>query len=392
METKKHFSLCCHTVVLLMKARKKKMNGRVGLRSSHGNSRIMHMFVILLQQLLLIQQVLVSHARLTANNEALRPSDEHLINKFDQDVNLSVDIPALQDTLELVRLSNFVYVLKLKGATDCSNFPSIYEEYVQDEAASYYAPSTNDFPALTNYTFKCHMYERDKQDTQVLIVSRQSTSTNNNDDGSSSEEDYIAVVFAGTDDFRNALTDTDILTKHFGPDDYNDDQTNNERIYNFPPRSENIRVHAGFNNAVFKRGLFDRVFKHIKAYKEDNPSARIFTTGHSLGASDAVLTSVALKLQDEFVDKDIHSINFGCPKTGTRKWKDFVNKLDGLGIWRLVNGIDLVPRLPGVRFHHVGHTVQLDSDAARGYWLHQGDKSLGYAGIPYGWNSKYMCE
>ena len=145
-----------------------------------------------------------------------------------------------------------------------------------------------------------------------------------------------------------------------------------------------FRVH----NAVFKNGLFDRIYDHITSFKRDNPSTRIFTTGHSLGASDAVLTAVALKIQDEFEDEDIHSINFGCPKTGTRKWREYVNGLDKLGVWRFVNDLDLIPRLPGVRFHHVGHTVQMNSDAMRGYWLHGGDKSLGYAGVPYGWNSK----
>merc|ERR1719330_1281032 len=58
-----------------------------------------------------------------------------------------------------------------------------------------------------------------------------------------------------------------------------------------------------------------------------------------------------------------------------------------LGIWRIVNGLDIVPRMPGARFHHVGHTLQLDRSGARAYYLHEGDVDLGYAGIPFGWNT-----
>jgi len=64
-----------------------------------------------------------------------------------------------------------------------------------------------------------------------------------------------------------------------------------------------------------------------------------------------------------------------------------VNTMPQLGIWRIVNGLDIVPRMPGARFHHVGHTLQLDRSGARAYYLHEGDVDLGYAGIPFGWNT-----
>ncbi len=309
---------------------------------------------------------------------------------------VSVDIPPLQDSLELVRLSGLVYDFRAQKAKDCSSFPSIFNGFMNDESDS--SPYTYDDDSNYevqggNFTFQCHMYERDELDTQVLVVSRVSkTSPAPAVVGTGTadpNQDYIAVVYAGTDDFRNALTDTNLLTKHFGTESYqDDDQIDPSRNYTFPPFSENIRVHAGFNNAVFKHGLFDRIYDQISAFKTKNPNARIVTTGHSLGASDAVLTAVALKIQPQFQGEVIHSINFGCPKTGNHHWKDFVNGLDGLGVWRVVNGLDLVPRLPGARFHHVGHTLQLDKRFAKLYWLHEGDRSLGYAGIPFGWNSE----
>ena len=340
-------------------------------------------YTISLILLLVVVQGIPSGARrLNGPHDPHDPHDDDGDSREDS-LSLSTAIPALSDTIELALLSGLVYDFRPRHAQNCSSFPSIYNNFIQNE---------NENQALfANYTYQCHMYERDDQDTEVLIVSRTSSSPSSiiaAPQDSRADEDCIVVIFAGTDDFRNALTDTDILTKHFGPESYDDDDIDTNRTYNFPPLSDNIRVHAGFNNAVFKHGLFDRIFDQVKDFKDQNPNARILTTGHSLGASDSVLTAVGLKIQSEFMDEDIQSINFGCPKTGSRNWRDFVNRIDGLGIWRVVNGLDLVPRLPGVRFHHVGHTVQLDSASAKAYWLHEGDKNLDYAGIPFGWNSK----
>jgi len=286
-------------------------------------------------------------------------------------VTVSSNIPPLEDTIELARLSSLMYSFYRQNSQDCSAFPS----------------EDNDKDNNTNTSFHCHMYEKDDQDTQVLIVSR--TTRNNKEQDQNDhdhEKDYIAIVYAGTDDFRNTLTDTDIRTKFFGPQvpHYNN-ATNSTFV--FPSQEEDIRVHAGFNNAVFKNDLFFRIYDIVQQFKVHHPHGRILTTGHSLGAADSILTAVGLKLQPLFKDEMIHSINFGCPKTGNSNWKTLVNNIDNLGIWRVVNGLDLVPRLPGIRFHHVGHTIQLDKRSVRGFWLHEGDIELGYAGIPFGWNT-----
>jgi len=45
-----------------------------------------------------------------------------------------------------------------------------------------------------------------------------------------------------------------------------------------------------------------------------------------------------------------------------------------------------VPRMPGFRFVHVGHTLQLGKTDAKIYWLHYGDSDLGYRRIPFEWS------
>jgi len=277
-------------------------------------------------------------------------------------------IPPLNDTVEMGHLSAMVYGFRGRHHTqfNCSSFPTIYETYLNQFKPSVFINGKS--------SFTCHLYECDEDDTQVLILSKSILQ-----DSHKGQSGYIAVIYAGTDDFRSVLTDTDILTKVFGPVDENG-------THPLSP-SDDIRVHAGFNNAVFNNGLFDRIRNKVNEIKSDNPDFRLLLTGHSLGAADAILTAVAMKLQQEWKDEFVSCINFGCPKTGNWAWNNFVNSIDKLSVWRVVNGLDLVPRLPGIRFHHVGHTLQMDRSLARGFWLHDGDKDLGYRGVPLGWNT-----
>ena len=83
------------------------------------------------------------------------------------------EFPTIVDTMELVYLSKQVYKFRF-GAANC-------------EAVS---------PHLGN-EYTCHMYERDEQDTQVMVVSNEKSR-------------FVAVVYCGTDDFRNILTDSNI--------------------------------------------------------------------------------------------------------------------------------------------------------------------------------------
>jgi hypothetical protein len=230
----------------------------------------------------------------------------------DTKTDRSVEFPTMAETLEMAKLADLVYQFKEEDESYCASFSNA--EGVQ-----------------------CHWYFHDEElGTQVMIASNY-------------HKRYFAVVFAGTDDVRTSLEDMDIRMKPFG---------NNSTVHLDDP---DIKVHAGFDNAVFS-GIFNEVSKRLKRLHLCHPFyKKLYTTGHSLGAANSILTATGLALEG----KSVVSINFGCPRTGNTEWRDYFNSTSPLnphlGIWRVVLGWDLVPRLPEF-FEHVGHTIQLWSE------------------------------
>lgn len=277
------------------------------------------------------------------------------------------DFPSLDDTFEMATLSVLMYHFHRE-----TNDKSVCDNINRQNYTIHATPPKNDIV--------CHYYyhQRDGNGTQVLLAS-------------SVKHNYLALVWAGTDDLRTSLTDLNLVTTQFGDD-----------MFELPDKR--IKVHAGFNSYVFGEGLFQDLIHRLEVERENRPDARLFTTGHSLGASSSILTAVGLTLhytQSKLEPPNITCINFGCPQMGNSYWNDFVNNnalIENVSIWRLVLGWDLVPRLPKL-FYHSGHTIQLsrgkdwigavdpDNYTAEAYYLHDGDWNIGYAGVPFGWSS-----
>jgi len=249
-----------------------------------------------------------------------------LIGTSKKSVGLSTDFPSVDETLEFVKLCEMVYEVN-----DCSEVTAI----------------------------NCHWYKGLKDGTQLMVVSSNVTN-------------YIAAIYAGTDNWKNVLTDIDIRMSYLGPE--ND------------PIDTSVRIHKGFNDAVFNEGLFDDILVTVSNFLVDHPSYKIITSGHSLGGAEAILTAVGLA--HYFPDLEINSITFGTPRIGDRFWKSYSNSYTNLGIWRFVHRDDIVPRLPlSKKFEHCGHTLQLYITHVRAYYLHEGEKPLGYKGVPFTWEA-----
>jgi hypothetical protein len=259
-----------------------------------------------------------------------------------------ITFPSLKDALDLALLSSLIYKW----------------DRVTDDAVV--CPEWN---AFNGTSFHCHWYHhyynknQTLEGTQVMIVSK---------------DDTAVIVFAGTDNLHTGLTDADIFATTYGDA--------NHRL-----SDPLVQVHAGFNDAVFGKGLYDELSLQMRLIlNERTQIQRIFTTGHSLGAANAILT--AMSLLQEYPSYAITSLNFGCPQIGNFNFMNFINlNLQRLPVWRIVLGYDLVPRLPE-HFYHGGHTVQLTTNVtnvtAVAYYQHYGSPLLKLAGVPFGWMAK----
>ena len=268
-------------------------------------------------------------------------------------------VPQYETTAELLRLSHDIYAYR--HLTSC------------DEIRA--GNVTRPLPKGS----RCHLYEHNLvQDTQVMVVSRPGADRTGGRIGR-----YVAVVFAGTDDFRNVLTDGNIFLSPLGP-------IVNGTYPLVPSAHPDVRVHSGFNNAVFNDGLFDRVAAAVDGVLDRHPSYRLLTAGHSLGGADSIIAAAALA--ERYGDgghsspsRPVLSVSFGCPRAGNRAFQSYVNSIPNLAIWRFVNSIDIVPRLPDALFFHVGHTVQMDGGGSKAYYRHEGNWTRGLRGVPFGW-------
>jgi len=174
---------------------------------------------------------------------------------------------------------------------------------------------------------------------------------------------------------QNWVTDADIKMSPFGPADN--------------PINANVSVHEGFNKVVFSDGLFDRILDTVQDLLKEYPNYSLITSGHSLGGAEAILTGAALA--HYLPSFTIQSISFGTPRVGDESWKLYVNQFPNLGIWRFVHRDDIVPRLPLATFAHAGHTIQMYRKKMKAYYLHVGDPSIGYAGVPATWEGQYFA-
>jgi hypothetical protein len=230
----------------------------------------------------------------------------------------------------MARLSSLVYDFKYDQNFTCANFPSSHKN-------------------ITKY-LTCEMYIHDETlGTQVLLVSNKI-------------ERYIAIVFAGTDDIRTSLEDVNIFTKPFGNnstvvlDAIN--ATFDEKV------TKKVRVHAGFNNAIFTGDIWEQIYSKTQTLLQQHPSFKLWTTGHSLGAANAILVATAFASLNR--NRKVINVNFGCPQSGNAYWRDYLSAnasplTNNLGIWRVVLASDLIARLPEFFYRTYQYNVRQKS-------------------------------
>ena len=140
----------------------------------------------------------------------------------------------------------------------------------------------------------------------------------------SSQDDFAVLVFRGTHDLLDWLTNIKILPRDWdGPG----------------------RVHVGFRKA------FESVWDDADAYL-DTVTGPLFYTGHSLGGALATLAAVRRPPQALYT--------FGSPRVGDADFARVLHTTENTLIptYRVVNNRDLVTRVPPLDFDFM-HTGEL---------------------------------
>lgn len=206
---------------------------------------------------------------------------------------------------------------------------------------------------------ECSYYVESEVTTKAIIVT-------------SPKAKIISVVFAGPNGIEDAIFLGEITQVPLGP--------------HGNPIIDDVKVHAGCNDLLFYYGLFFDLLDRVKEYHEKNPEWRIYTSGHGLGAGVALL--MAAGISQNIPDASITNIGTATPVMGDEAWFNYMNNNTNINVWNYVYDNDIVPRLriPPNSWFHVGNTFQLNKQNVKIFYLHYGDRSLGYAGVPPSWD------
>lgn len=122
---------------------------------------------------------------------------------------------------------------------------------------------------------------------------------------------------------------------------------------------QDMEAHKGFLDAyeALRAGVMSGVTKGLAKY----PNYRILVTGHSLGASLAILSALDLAVSFPQNAHMIRHGTFGEPRTGTRDFASCVNITLPGQTTRMTHHKDPVPMIPQefLGFYHVNHEVYL---------------------------------
>ncbi len=121
----------------------------------------------------------------------------------------------------------------------------------------------------------------------------------------------------------------------------------NPRIPPPPPK-----VHSGFLNS-WKPVAHDVLYE-VERLQNLYPGAKLYTTGHSLGAALATLAAYVLEYDNGLKVEGVYT--FGQPRVGNKEFSTFYNANSATHVtWRVTHHRDIVPHLPPklIGFHHV---------------------------------------
>ncbi|KAL2620316.1 hypothetical protein R1flu_000521 [Riccia fluitans] len=158
------------------------------------------------------------------------------------------------------------------------------------------------------------------------------------------------------------------------------DRRNMETFVSMYKRAHEQRKTSGSNEGSSMSGLstevkadedkslaYDHVTWKVKTLMRENPEAKLFITGHSLGGALANLyTALLFFNNEELLTKNFGAVyTFGQPRVGAADYSKYlISKVKESRYWRVVYGNDMIPRIPFddkiFQFKHCGYCFYYD--------------------------------
>ncbi|KAL7087045.1 hypothetical protein ACP275_13G041200 [Erythranthe tilingii] len=116
---------------------------------------------------------------------------------------------------------------------------------------------------------------------------------------------------------------------------------------------------SSFTNLSARTQLLKKIEQIMEQYKDESLS--ITLTGHSLGASLAILSGFDL-VENGVRDIPVSAIVFGSPQIGNHAFNKRLIRYPNLKVLHVKNKIDLIPRYPSALFGYKDTGIELEVD------------------------------
>lgn len=169
-----------------------------------------------------------------------------------------------------------------------------------------------------------HFYSDKESDLQVGIYINKDTHK-------------IIISFRGTESLKDITTDLKVIKVKY---------------------DENIRVHKGFYDQLFRSNIYNEFYNQLKELIEQY-NYNIYITGHSLGG--ALSSLFTYRLASEYTNLIINNITFASPRIGNYYWKKAFNSMTNINTLRVYVNSDPIPLTPSFNYWHIGKKLKLRS-------------------------------
>ena len=125
-------------------------------------------------------------------------------------------------------------------------------------------------------------------------------------------------------------------------------------------RKHPFPINPAYRDTYFASNLEVKVFALLEKLTAANPFCDVIYTGHSFGGALSIIGAARFAALNQMMT--VSCIAYGVPKVGGLDFRHFVNSLPNLKMMRVEHGQDPYAHLPeGPKWHHVGHTIAMNS-------------------------------